>query len=113
MSFTDKQVQALQRNVAERNIRTRAIGGKELAYLEGWYAISAANRIFGFDGWDRVTLDTKCVLNRESRTGCLAVYTARVRVVVRTGDRTVVRDGHGTGEGRGSFVGEAHDLALK
>src|SRR5664279_4149825 len=109
MSFTDKQVQALQRNVAERNIRTRAIGGKELAYIEGWYAISAANRIFGFDGWDRATLEARCVLNREGRGSCIAVYTARVRVVVRSGDRTVVRDGHGTGEGKGNYVAEAHD----
>jgi hypothetical protein len=113
MSFSEKQLSSLQRNVAQRNIRTRAVGGKELPYVEGWYAISAANRIFGFDGWDRETLDAKCVLTRETRGSCLAVYTARVRVIVRTGDRTIVRDGHGTGEGRGNFVGEAHNLALK
>jgi recombination DNA repair RAD52 pathway protein len=113
MSFTEKQLQALQRNVAPRNIRTRAIGGKELAYVEGWYAISAANRIFGFDGWDRETVETRCVLARETRGSSVAVYTARVRVAVRAGERTIVRDGHGTGEGRGTLVGEAHDLALK
>ena len=48
------------------------------------------------------------------RGAFLAVYTAKVRLTVRTQDRaTIVREGHGTGEGRGSSVGEAHDVALK
>jgi hypothetical protein len=36
-----------------------------------------------------------------------------VRITVRSAERAVVRDGHGTGEGRGAHLGEAHDLALK
>jgi recombination DNA repair RAD52 pathway protein len=28
----------------------REANGRELFYIEGWYAISEANRIFGFDG---------------------------------------------------------------
>ncbi len=27
--------------------------------------LSEANRIFGFDGWSRETLETRCVLARE------------------------------------------------
>jgi hypothetical protein len=34
-------------------------------------------------------------------------------VTVRSDDKSVVRDGCGTGEGHGSHIGEAHDLALK
>jgi hypothetical protein len=34
-------------------------------------------------------------------------------VTVRSDDKSVVRDGCGTGEGHGSHLGEAHDLALK
>jgi recombination DNA repair RAD52 pathway protein len=44
------------------------------------YAISKANRIFGFDGWSRGTLESRCVLAREDRGTFLAVYLARVRV---------------------------------
>ena len=53
MGFSAKQLQALRRNLSSRHIRTREVNGRELSYIEGWYAISEANRIFGFDGWSR------------------------------------------------------------
>ena len=67
MGFSAKQVQALRRQPDHRHIRTREAHGRELTYLEGWYAISEANRIFGFDGWSRETIESKCVLARENR----------------------------------------------
>ena len=42
-----------------------------------------------------------------------AAYTAKVRVSVRAGDITIVREGSGTGEGKAPTPGQAHDLALK
>ncbi len=48
-------------------IRTREAHGRELSYIEGWFAISEANRIFGFDAWSRETIETRCVLARENR----------------------------------------------
>jgi hypothetical protein len=45
--------------------------------------------------------------------GFLAVYTARVRVTVQADGTTVIREGHGTGEGRGTSPSEVHDIALK
>jgi hypothetical protein len=113
MGFSAKQVQALRRHPNDRNIRTREAHGRELSYLEGWYAISEANRIFGFDGWNRETVDSKCVLARESRGTFLAVYIARVRVTVHADGATIIREGHGTGEGHGTSPGEVHDIALK
>jgi hypothetical protein len=113
MGFTDKQRRALSRSVPARSIRSRISSGKELTYIEGWYALSQANRIFGFDGWDRETVETKCVLAREARGSFTAVYSSRVRISVRANDATVVRDGHGTGEAHGNSAGEVHDRALK
>ncbi len=113
MSFSARQLQALNRAPQRRFIRIREHNGRELSYLEGWYAISEANRIFGFDGWSRETLESKCVLTRENRGNFLAVYIARVRVTVRANRTTIVREGHGTGEGRGTSPGEVHDIALK
>jgi recombination DNA repair RAD52 pathway protein len=49
MGFSVKQVKALRRNLDHRYIRTREANGRELCYIEGWYAISEANRIFGFE----------------------------------------------------------------
>ena len=113
MGFSAKQVQALRRNIDHRHVRTREAHGRELSYVEGWYAISEANRIFGFDGWNRETVESKCVLARENRGTFLAVYTARVRVTVHADGATIIREGHGTGEGRGTAPGEVHDIALK
>ena len=64
MGFSEKQVRTLRRQPSSRHIRTREAHGRELTYLEGWYSISEANRIFGFDGWNRETIESKCVLAR-------------------------------------------------
>jgi hypothetical protein len=113
MGFSAKKVRALHRNPNHRRIRTREANGRELTYLEGWYAIAEANRIFGFDGWNRETLESRCALARENRGTFLAVYIARVRVTVHADGATIIREGHGTGEGRGTSPGEVHDIALK
>jgi len=113
MGFSAKQVKALRRNLDHRYVRTREANGRELSYIEGWYAISEANRIFGFDGWSRETIESRCVLARENRGAFLAVYTARVRISVQAGGTTIIREGHGSGEGRGASPGEVHDTALK
>ena len=113
MGFSDRQIRALQRSVSARHLRTRTVDGKELSYVEGWFAIAEANRIFGFDGWDRETVETKCIRAGEARGSYNTLYSARVRVSVRAADHLVVRDGHGTGEGRGNTLSEAHDVAIK
>ena len=113
MGFSARQLQALRRNLDHRYVRTREAHGRELSYIEGWYAITEANRIFGFDGWSRETVESRCVLARENRGAFLAVYIAKVRISVQTDGATIVREGHGTGEGRGASPGEVHDIALK
>jgi Rad52/22 family double-strand break repair protein len=113
MAFSAKQVRALGRNPNHRHIRNREANGRELTYLEGWYAIAQANRIFGFDGWNRETLESRCALARENRGTFLAVYIARVRVTVHAAGAIIIREGHGSGEGRGTLPGEVHDIALK
>jgi DNA recombination protein Rad52 len=113
MAFSAKQLKALRRNLDHRYVRTREAHGRELSYVEGWYAISEANRIFGFDGWSRETIESKCVLARENRGSFLAVYVARVRITVHADGATIIREGHGTGDGHGSSPGEVHDTALK
>jgi hypothetical protein len=113
MGFSARQTLALRRNLDSRFVRTREAHGRALYYIEGWYAISEANRIFGFDSWSRETIESKCVLARENRGTFLAVYIARVRITVHADGTTVIREGHGTGEGHGSSPSEVHDIALK
>jgi DNA recombination protein Rad52 len=113
MGFSAKQVQALRRSPDHRHIRSRTANGRELSYIEGWYAISQANRIFGFDGWNRETVESRCVLARENRGNFLAIYTAKVRITVEADGTKIIREGHGSGEGRANSPGEVHDIALK
>jgi DNA recombination protein Rad52 len=79
----------------------------QLAYLESWYVINEANRIFGFDGWSSETIQLDCVQSDEF---CVT-YIAKVRVTV--GD--VIREGVGAGHGKGERVnlGDKHESAVK
>jgi hypothetical protein len=114
MAFSASQLRALRRNIDRRNLRTREVeNGRVLTYIEGWQAIAEANRIFGFDGWDRETIESRCVLAREIRGAFTAIYIARVRIKVRADGETVIREGHGTGDAQGSHPGEVHDKAIK
>ena len=113
MAFTDSQVRQLKAKLDPRYIKTRSANGVNLSYVEGWHAIAEANRIFGFDAWDRRTVSTACVWSGQSGQYHAAAYTAKVRVSVRAGDIIIVREGSGTGEGRASTPGQAHELALK
>ena len=58
-------------------------------------------------------MESRCVLARENRGSFLAVYVAKVRITVHADGATIVREGHGSGEGRGASPGEVHDIALK
>jgi hypothetical protein len=84
-----------------------------LSYIEGWHAIAEANRIFGYDAWDRQTMTTKCVWEGLWRNKNACSYIARVRVRVRAGDAEICREGCGSGHGRGTTPGEAHESAIK
>ena len=114
MGFSSNQLRALRRDVDARNLRTRQVeSGRVLTYIEGWHAIAEANRIFGFDGWDRETVESRCVLAKEIRGTFTAIYIARVRITVRADGKTIIREGQGTGESQGTQPGEAHDRAIK
>ncbi len=113
MPFTEQQNKALSAKLNAKHVRIRDKGGKRLSYIEGWHVIAEANRIFGFDGWDRQTVATQCVWKgtKQGREGC--AYIARVRIRVRVGDIVICREGHGSGHGWAVLPGEAHESAIK
>jgi len=96
-------------------VKERTQAGRSFSYIEGWHAIAEANRIFGFDGWHRETVDIRCVnesqrkIGRDGREGWSVSYIVRVRVIV--GD--VIRDGMGSGHGLDANCGLAHESAIK
>lgn len=113
MAFSEQQTRRLKAKLSPKHVKTRAQNGMTLSYIEGWHAVAEANRIFGFDGWDRETVSADCVWSETKRESCHAVYITKVRLLVRAGENIVVREGSGTGEGKGATPGEAHDVALK
>ena len=80
MSFTAEQCRALTAKLEGRAIRERIQAGQRLSYIEGWYVIGEANRVFGFEGWDRETVSLRCVWEgpRQGRPSC--AYIAQVRI---------------------------------
>src|SRR5690348_11220582 len=113
MGFSDMQAKLLAGKLAEKAVRTRTEQGRVLSYIEAWHAIAEANRIFGFDGWDRETVAADCIWQDSRRDPKTCAYAARVRIRVRAGEIIIQRDGSGVGHGRGATLGEAHESALK
>ena len=107
MTFTKEQIEQLNQPIDPKVVAFRKQGNIQLAYLESWYVINEANRIFGFDGWSSETIQLDCVQSDEF---CVT-YIAKVRVTV--GD--VIREGVGAGHGKGERVnlGDKHESAVK
>lgn len=114
MGFEAKQLRQLRSKLKPKHVRARIEDGVTLHYVEGWHVIAEANRIFGFDGWDRQTIESTCVYTKHLGVRFEAVYIARVRITVKTDDgSSITREGSGTGEASTTSPGKAHELALK
>jgi DNA repair and recombination protein RAD52 len=120
MTFTPKQIEALEAPLLRSHVKERKQAGRQLSYIEGWVTIAEANRIFGFDAWDRETVSL-IETNRELvelqndrgeryqqwRVGYLAKVRIRVGEVIREGT------GFGSGMARPEALGDAVESAAK
>jgi recombination DNA repair RAD52 pathway protein len=120
--FDEQQLSLLRAPLSRDHVKTRTQAGRTLSYLEGWVAIAEANRIFGFDGWDRETIECRCVSEKPciigaggqyEKPGFRVSYVGKVRVTVRAGECVIVREGTGYGSGIDADIGEAHESAAK
>lgn len=120
MTFTADQKRDLAAPLNSSHVKEREQGGRKVSYVEGWHAIAEANRIFGFDGWDRETIllqeTNRDLVTLTPRNGSpyeqwRIGYIAKVRVTVGG----VVREGTGYGSGMGKpeAVGDAVEGAIK
>lgn len=117
MTFTPEQIGHLEAKLSPTAVKEREQSGRKLSYIEGWHAIAEANRIFGFDAWNRETLDIRCVAEfprkigrpPNQRDGHGVSYVVRVRVTIGI----IVREGVGAGHGIDVDLGLAHESAIK
>lgn len=115
MSFTEDQKILLAQPLSRADVKSRRQGSANVSYVEGWHVIAEANRIFGFDGWTRETVDIRCVSERErtigsqQKPGWGVSYVAKVRVIAQG----VAREGVGAGHGIDVDLGQAHESAIK
>jgi DNA repair and recombination protein RAD52 len=108
--FSVEQKDHLSAPLSRAHIKTRSQAGRSLSYIEGWWAISEANRIFGFDGWHRETVDiVKLGEPREVDGKWRVSFMAKVRITVGA----IVREGCGYGSGISKDLGDAYESALK
>lgn len=113
MALTEKQTKALRAKLNHRHVKTREIHGSTIAYVEGWHVIAEANRIFGFENWDRQTQSPECLWSETQRGQTVCFYSTKVRITVRTGETLTIREGIGTGLGRSAQADVAHEMAVK
>jgi DNA recombination protein Rad52 len=112
-AFSRSQIKKLVGKLDPSRVNVREVGGHRRDYIEGWFAIEEANRIFGFAGWDREMAHFERVFERTRADGTMCAYVARVRIRVRAGESFVVREGTGFGEAHARLLGDAHERALK
>ena len=118
--FNEQQKEMLAQKLDKKHVKQRKGGaGKSLSYIEAWHAIDEANRIFGYDRWNRHLIRLECVEASErgdGKKGYMAHYIATVRIEVQHPEglgKTIFRDGTGYGNSYGFTQGEAHEVAVK
>ena len=124
-AFSAAQIEALSAPLDRALVSSREQGRSKVNYLQSWVVISEANRIFGFDGWQRQTLFSRCIAQaerligakstgREQKSGWGVTYIARVRITVSAGCHgLLIREGTGAGHGIDTDLGLAHESAIK
>jgi DNA recombination protein Rad52 len=113
MTFTVKQRRLLAAKLKHRHVKSRSSQGGSISYLEGWHVIAEANRIFGYDSWDRQTLYPRCIWSDRQASHTAVLYSTKVRITVRAGGEVITREGIGAGFGRAPSEEAAHEIALK
>ncbi len=111
--FSPSQLKKLTGKLDRAHVQSRSVEGKSIDYIEGWFALSEANAIFGFANWDRETVHFERLFERVRGEMTTCAYSARVRIRVRAGENTILREGTGCGTASARNAADAHERAIK
>lgn len=109
--FNEDENKELDKKLDKAHVKTRKQSGFTLSYIEGWHAIAEANRIFGFDGWTRETIDL--IENHTPFKNKNSNYVVSFRAKVRVTIKGVAREGIGHGSGVSFNLNDAYESAIK
>ena len=76
--FSPAQLKKLTGKLDRARVQTRCVEGRQLDYIEGWFALSEANAIFGFANWDRETVQVERLFERTRGEMTNCAYAIRV-----------------------------------
>lgn len=98
-------------------LKQREESGRTLTYIDGYYAISVANKLIGHNAWAYRVFEltqVQCEL-KETKKGqrWFVAYTALCEVVASIDGQTVTRQDVGYGSGIDADLGRAHESAAK
>src|SRR5579863_294070 len=62
--FSPAQLKKLTGKLDRAHVQSRTVDGRQLDYIEGWFALSEANAIFGYANWDRETVHFERLFER-------------------------------------------------
>jgi DNA repair and recombination protein RAD52 len=100
-----KIIELLNEGLPKHAVSKRKQGTFEVSYVEGWFAIAQANRIFGHDRWG---LEVKDIQFFEGGKGHEVV--SQVRITVRLESTEIIKEDVGYGS---SSVKQGRELAVK
>lgn len=118
MSFTEQMNAELAKPLNPKHVKPPA-PGKYGEYIEGWRVIDEANRIFGFDGWTRETVEmvelSRELVELQGKNGPYKQWRVSYMAKVRVTACGVVREGTGCGSGSGKpeALGDTIESAIK
>lgn len=119
MGFTDAQIKQLEAGLDPNAISERKQGGIKLSYLEGYYVIEQANKIFGFDNWgytvQRLSVESEedATIGVKKKPGYLISAIAVVEVHVNAGDKFITRQDVGFGSASRTTKADCYEMAYK
>lgn len=107
----DEITKELKKPLSPSNVKGRQQSGRKVSYVESWHIINEANRIFGFNEWDMVTVYCKEVCRYEvsigkdnPKPGWKVGYEAKVQVSVWDDGAGGSIKREGTGHGSASMT---------
>jgi len=111
MSLEPRQVELLDQVVPKEAVSTRQQNGINLSYLEGWYVIDRANKIFGHCEWSYTVTSIRDVQSEQKgeKGNWYVGYIARILLTVNG----CCYEDVGFGQGIDRDLGKAHESASK